>query len=215
MLRLTGLFGLFLVFLVGAGAAARESAARFTTWQIGRDLLDWQQQGELRADRELANHIAAATAIADRGMPGSEAAALAARLHNWRAWVQRRDLGHAMRELDEADRRFREALLARPLWAGGWAARAETGARRGGPWSPALNHYLDAALDYGRHDIDTQLQLVAIVYQQWTRLPDPLRQELRLFLAETEANGPRIRNFIRRQASRTGIDPFSDPDPGQ
>ncbi len=157
---------LFGASLVVAGYARDE----YHLWQVARDVDRWDARGGVDDDRLLARHLDTVAQVLHRYGGHADALFLSAKLHEWRAFLQKANPRHQARERAAAEDMLALTLRTRPFWGRAWAARFGNGLSSDA-WTATDAHRLEIALALGRHDLQSQLYLLNIYFTHGRRLP--------------------------------------------
>lgn len=206
MFRLT-LIVAALTLLAGSLATLGWTLDEHRLWQIRQDVNRWDRAAVIENDRQLAAHIETVETVLARYGPRPETLFLAAKLHEWRAFLQRSNPRHRREQLAIADRYLAAAIGGRPWWGRAHGALLANAARQGSEWNDELESRLQAALVLGRYDLQTQLYLVNFTFTRWASLPPAVQSRMREYLREILSYpGEELNDYLRGTYSRAPFD---------
>lgn len=194
--------------LVAASLAALGFAVdEYRLWQVRQDVTGWDRAAAIENDRLLATHVDTVEAILARYGPRPDVLFLAAKLHEWRAFLQRANPRHRREQLKIAEDYLSAAVAGRPWWGRAHGALLANAALQDQAWNDDLETRLESAMVLGRYDLQTQLYLVNFAFTRWRSLPPDVQVRMQAFLREVLAfHGEELSDYVRTSFSRAPFD---------
>lgn len=166
------------VFVLLSLYAALLGYHEFRAHVIWNDISSWDRAGAIDDERKLFKHKITAQNLASRFPWHADFHFLAAKVHEWLAFLQRLSPGQARIHRKQVFTHLIDSVNTRPYWGRAWGAILILDSND----RLASNHQLERVLRLGRYDIDAQVYLIRYLFQNWKNISTDRKSELAKYL---------------------------------